>query len=184
MKESTAYLISYMLKKVTNSGVKVSGTDIATKTGTSSYDENTLKRLGLSNNVIQDAWTVTYSPDYSVAIWYGYDELTKKTYNTTNHAWSERTVIQKKIVNNIMEKNSRFIRPAGIVTSKVVVGSNPPALPNYTTPASKIQTHLFIKGTQPKRISTQYYFKEPEITEEIEQTKPEESNNSTDNLLP
>lgn len=184
MKDTTAYLISYMLKKVTNSGVKVSGTDIATKTGTSSYDENTLKRLGLSNNVIQDAWTVTYSPDYSVAIWYGYDELTKKTYNTTNHAWSERTVIQKKIVNNIMEKNSRFIRPAGIVTSKVVVGSNPPALPNYTTPASKIQTHLFIKGTQPKRISTQYYFKEPEITEEIEQTKPEESNNSTDNLLP
>ncbi|MBQ7789824.1 MAG: transglycosylase domain-containing protein [Bacilli bacterium] len=166
MKETTAYMISYMLKKATNSGVKVSGTDIATKTGTSSYDSNRLKSLGLSTNVIQDAWTVTFSPDYSVAIWYGYDELTKKTYNTSSHAWSERTKIQKKIVNNIMEKNSRFDRPSGIVTSKVVVGSNPPKLPNSTTPSSKIQTHLFIKGTQPTRVSSDYYYPEP-ITEEI-----------------
>ena len=166
MKETTAYMISYMLKKVTNSGVKVSGTDIATKTGTSSYDSNRLKSLGLSTNVIQDAWTVTFSPDYSVAIWYGYDELTKKTYNTSSHAWSERTKIQKKIVNNVMEKNSRFDRPSGIVTSKVVVGSNPPKLPNSTTPSSKIQTHLFIKGTQPTNISSDYYYSEP-ITEEI-----------------
>lgn len=166
MKETTAYMISYMLKKATNSGVKVSGTDIATKTGTSSYDSNRLKSLGLSTNVIQDAWTVTFSPDYSVAIWYGYDELTKKTYNTSSHAWSERTKIQKKIVNNVMEKNSRFDRPSGIVTSKVVVGSNPPKLPNSTTPSSKIQTHLFIKGTQPTRVSSDYYYSEP-ITEEI-----------------
>ena len=122
--------------------------------------------MGLSTNVIQDAWTVTFSPDYSVAIWYGYDELTKKTYNTSSHAWSERTKIQKKIVNNIMEKNSRFDRPSGIVTSKVVVGSNPPKLPNSTTPSSKIQTHLFIKGTQPTRVSSDYYYSEP-ITEEI-----------------
>lgn len=166
MKETTAYMISHMLKKVTNSKVKVSGTDIATKTGTSSYDEARLKSLGLSNKVIQDAWTVTYSPDYSVAIWYGYDELTKKTYNTSNHAWSERRVIQRKIVNNIMEKNSKFKKPAGIVTSKVVVGSNPPVLPNSTTPKSKIQTHLFIKGTQPTRVSSKYYY--PEVKPEIE----------------
>ena len=94
------YLISYILKKATNSGVRVSGTDISTKTGTSSYDSNRLKSLGLSTDVIQDAWTVTFSPDYSIAIWYGYDELTRKTYNTSSHAWSERTTIQKKIVNN------------------------------------------------------------------------------------
>ena len=175
MKDTTAYLISYILKKATNSGVKVSGTDIATKTGTSSYDENRLKSLGLSSNVIQDAWTVTYSPDYSVAIWYGYDELTKKTYNTSSHAWSERTKIQKKIVNNIMEKNSKFQRPSGIVSSKVVVGSNPAALPNSTTPSNKIQTHLFIKGTQPTRVSSDYYYKEVEeeiINEEIIEELP------------
>ena len=166
MKNTTAYLISYMLKKATNSGVKVKGTDIATKTGTSSYDEARLKSLKIKGDAIQDAWTVTFSPDYSVAIWYGYDQLTKKTYNTSSHAWSERTKIQKKIVNNVMEENSKFKRPAGIVSSKVVVGSNPPALPNSTTPSSKIQTHLFIKGTQPTKVSNKYYYVEPEPAEE------------------
>ena len=172
MKETTAYLISYILKKATNSGVRVSGTDISTKTGTSSYDSNRLKSLGLSSDVIQDAWTVTFSPDYSVAIWYGYDELTKKTYNTSSHAWSERTNIQKKIVNNVMEKNSKFNRPSGIVSSQVVVGSNPPALPNYTTPQNQIQTHLFIKGTQPTKVSSEYFF--PEVDESTEETIIEE----------
>ena len=175
MKNTTAYLISYMLKKATNSGVKVKGTDIATKTGTSSYDEARLKSLKIKGDAIQDAWTVTFSPDYSVAIWYGYDQLTKKTYNTSSHAWSERTKIQKKIVNNIMEKNSKFKRPAGIVSSKVVVGSNPPALPNSTTPANKIQTHLFIKGTQPTKVSNKYYYVEP---------KPEENEEIIEDLLP
>ena len=64
-----------------------------------------------------------------------------------------------------MEKNSKFNRPSGIVSSQVVVGSNPPALPNYTTPTNQIQTHLFIKGTQPTTISTEYFF--PEVEEEI-----------------
>ena len=156
MKETTAYMIAYMLKKVTNRGVKVKGTDISTKTGTSSYDSKILKKLGLSSNVIQDAWTVTFSPDYSVAIWYGYDKLTKKTYNTSNHAWSERVKIQKEIVNKVMEKNHKFKRPKGIVVSKVVVGTNPPRLPSGSTPSSKVQTHLFIKGTEPKkRVATQ-----------------------------
>ena len=169
MSDTTAYMIAYMLKKVTSSSVKVKGTDISTKTGTSSYDEAALKKLKLSRNVIQDAWTVTFSPDYSVAIWYGYDNLTKKTYNTTNHAWAERTKIQKEIVNNVMEKNSRFERPSGIVASKVVVGSNPPMLPNRTTPSSKIQTHLFKKGTQPTKVYPVYV--KPKVIEENEDVK-------------
>lgn len=152
MSDTTAYMISYMLKKVTSSSVKVKGTDLSTKTGTSSYDESALKRLKLSSNVIQDAWTVTFSPDYSVAIWYGYDNLTKKTYNTTNHAWAERVKIQKEIVNKIMEPNSRFKKPAGIISSRVVIGSNPPMLPNSSTPSSKIGTFLFKKGTQPTKV--------------------------------
>lgn len=165
MKDTTAYMIAYMLKKVTSSQIKVSGTEISTKTGTSSYDSKTLKSLKLSSNVIQDAWTVTFSKDYSIAIWYGYDTLTKKTYNTSSHAWSERTKIQKEIVTKIMEKNSKFTIPSGIVKSKVVVGTNPAKLPNSDTPSSKIQTHLFIKGTEP--------------TKKVSYTKKETNNSDT-----
>ncbi len=167
MKDTTAYMIAYMLKKVTSASVKVQGTDLATKTGTSSYDSALLKKLKLPSTVIQDAWTVTFSPDYTVAIWYGYDELTKKTYNTSSHAWSERTKIQKEIVNKVMEKNSKFKRPSGIVASKVVVGTNPPLLPNSSTPSSKIQTHLFIKGTQPTKVSTVYPTTETDLPNEL-----------------
>ena len=145
MKSSTAYMISYMLKKVTSSSVRVKGTDISTKTGTSSYDSKRLKKLHLSSKVIQDAWTVTFSPDYSVAIWYGYDKLTKKTYNTSSHAWSERVKIQREIVNKVMKKNSRFKRPSNVVAARVAVGSNPPLL------SSSGKTFLFVKGTQPTK---------------------------------
>ena len=55
-----------------------------------------------------------------------------------------------------MEKNSKFTMPSGLVASKVVVGSNPPMLPNSTTPSSKIQTHLFKKGTQPTKVYPVY----------------------------
>lgn len=145
MKDTTAYMISYMLKKVTSYSVKVKGTDLSTKTGTSSYDSKTLRRLGLNTNVIQDAWTVTFSPDYAVAIWYGYDKLTKKTYNTSSHAWSERVKIQREIVNKVMKKNSRFKRPSGIVAARVAVGTNPPML------SSSGPVYLFTKGHQPTR---------------------------------
>ena len=156
MKETTAYLISYILEKATNYRIKVKGTDIAAKTGTSSYDEDTLKKYGLSTSVIQDSWTVSYSPDYSIAIWYGYDELNKKYHNTTSHAMSERFKIQEKIVNKIMEKDSKFSKPSGIVASKVEVGSTPAKLPSTNTPSSKVQVHLFIKGTEPKTVSNSY----------------------------
>ena len=145
MKDTTAYMIATMLKKAVRAGVRIKGTDISAKTGTSSYDDKYLKKLGLSTRVVQDVWTVTFSPDYSVAIWYGYDKLTKKTYNTSSHAWSERVKIQREVVNKVMNKNSRFKRPSGIVAARVSVGSNPPLL------SSSGQVHLFVKGTQPTR---------------------------------
>ena len=116
MKPTTAYMIAYMLKKATTSAATVTGTDVSVKTGTSSYDEKLLKKMGLSTKVIQDAWTVTFSPDYSIAIWYGYDKLTKSTYNTSTHAWNERTKIQREVVKDILEKYSRYTRPAGLIT--------------------------------------------------------------------
>lgn len=116
MKATTAYMIATMLKKATKSGCKVKGTDVSSKTGTSSYDDNYLKKLHLSTKVVQDAWTVTFSLDYSIAIWYGYDKLTRKTYNTTSHAWSERAKIQREIVTKIFEKNSKYKKPKGLIT--------------------------------------------------------------------
>ena len=63
----------------------------------------------------------------------------------------ERKKIQAEINNKIHKKYSRFTRPSGLVYSRVVVGTNPPLLANTRTPSSRVQTHLFVKGTEPKR---------------------------------
>ena len=70
-----------------------------------------------------------------------------------------------------MERNSTFNIPSGIVKARVVVGTNPPKLPNSSTPSSKIQTHLFVKGTEPT--STVYYSPKTE-------TKPNDSEEITE----
>ena len=170
MKATTAYMISYILQGVTPPKVKVKGTQIATKTGTSTYDEARLRKLGLGREVIQDAWTVTFTKDYSVAIWLGYDKLTRSTYITNNRAREERKKIQAEINNKIHEKNTKFTRPSGLVFAQVVFGTNPPKLPSSSTPRSRIQTHLFIKGTQPtqrvKEVVVKETKKENEDSEE------------------
>ena len=115
MKEQTAYIIANILTGATTSRVRVSGTQVATKTGTTSYDTSYLKKFGLTSSVIPDAWTSSFTTDYAVAIWYGYvDGLTSETvknkyYLKNGHASSERLKIQAAICNNIYEKNTKFL---------------------------------------------------------------------------
>ena len=104
--ESTEFIVTV---KVSN--IDVGQTGIDSLTGTLQYDTSVLETINSSSVEKRDAWTVTYSPDYSVAIWYGYDKLTKKTYNTTSHAWSERAKMQKEVAKKIMKKGSRYKKP-------------------------------------------------------------------------
>ena len=102
MKEQTAYILSTVLTGVTTSRLKVKGTQVATKTGTSSYDTALLKTYGLTSSVIPDSWTSSYTTDYAMAIWYGYpegltkDNVKKKYYMTMGHASNERLKILEK----------------------------------------------------------------------------------------
>ncbi len=161
MSPQTAYLITNILFDVTPSTVKVSGTQIATKTGTSSYDSDLLESLGLTTSVIRDSWIATYSPDYTMTMWYGYDKIDQemvknKYYNLMSATTVQRNKIQGYLVNNIMEKNSKFKSPGGVVSSKVEFGTIPAQLPSDYTPSSLVKSYLFISGTEPTEISTRY----------------------------
>lgn len=162
MKSQTAYLISSVLVGATSSRVKVSGTQIATKTGTTSYDKDVLKKYGLSSSVIPDSWTSSYSPDYAVAIWYGYvdgltsEKVKNKEYMTMGHASNERTKIQAAICNKIYEKNSKFKNPGGITSAEVELETIPPQKPSANTPDSMKGTFLFVSGTEPSEVSNRY----------------------------
>ena len=162
MKPQTAYIITNILVGATNYRVGVSGTQIATKTGTTSYDDNLLDQFNLTGNVIPDSWTSSYTKDHAVAIWYGYtDGLTKETvrkkyYLTNSHASSERFKIQEAIVEKIYGKNTKFSSPGGISSSKVELETIPAQKPSEYTPSSLVGTHLFISGTEPSEVSTRF----------------------------
>ena len=80
MKETTAYMMTHMLKTVLTSGTgtnaAISGVYQAGKTGTSNYSNDDLAKLtkpyGGSSVVTPDELFVGYTRKYSMAVWTGY----------------------------------------------------------------------------------------------------------------
>ena len=162
MKPQTAYIISTILTSATTSRVHVSGTQVATKTGTTSYDTSELRKYGLTSSVIPDSWTSSYTTDYAMAIWYGYtdglskENVKKKWYLPNGHASVERLKIQGKLANKIYEKNARFKNPGGISSAKVELETIPAEKPSAYTPSKMIGTFLFVGNTTPSETSIRY----------------------------
>ena len=156
MKETTAYLITNILFNVTPGQAYVSGTQVATKTGTSSYDPQRLRDEGIYADIIQDSWVATYNPDYTISFWYGYDELDKDHYTTMGAASTQRNIIQGMLTRNILNTGSTFSTPKGITRAKVELETIPARLASEYTPSDIVETHLFISGTEPTEVSTRY----------------------------
>lgn len=156
MKETTAYLLTNILFNVTPGVAYVSGTQVATKTGTSSYDPQRLRDEGIYADIIQDSWVATYNPDYTISFWYGYDELDKDHYTTMGAASTQRNIIQGMLTRNILNTGSYFSTPKGITSAKVELETIPARLASDYTPADIVETHLFISGTEPTEVSTRY----------------------------
>ncbi|MEG1457228.1 MAG: transglycosylase domain-containing protein [Bacilli bacterium] len=158
MSKQTAYLLSYILRDVTPSSAKVYGSDISTKTGTSNYSAKALAGVGLSNRagVIQDSWIISFSPEYTISSWNGYDELTNKNYLTMNPADVQRRGIMGFLAQGIFSKNLKLTMPSGIVSSKVELETIPAMKPSEFTPGNLIETHLFILGSEPADVSQRF----------------------------
>ncbi len=161
MSEQTAYLITNILVTATTYRVKVSGTQVATKTGTTSYDTNLLNQYGLRSNVIPDAWTSSYTPDYAIAIWYGYDQLDDEHVNNgwyllNSETGTERLIIQAAIANEFYPTNSKFTNPGGITSSQVELETIPAQRPSDYTPSDLVGTFLFRSGTEPGEVSSRF----------------------------
>lgn len=160
MSEETAYMISMILKyAVTNGHIgagSVSGTDIAAKTGTSTVGSAIKKQLGIKGKIIGDSWEVAFSPDYAIATWYGYPQITKEYYLTSSEGGTARKKITKTLVKGIMKKNSRFKRPSGVTTAEIEIGTDPLELASEDTPEKLRSKEYFKKGTVPQSTSTRF----------------------------
>lgn len=135
MKETTAYLITDMLKSVVQSGTGTGaqiGRPAAGKTGTT--DEG------------KDIWFAGYTPDLVGVVWIGYDSPTKmpRSYGGTYPAkiWRE---VMRQAHRNITPRD--FAEPPGIVTA--TVDSKSGLLPGPNTPQEHLVTDIFAAGTVP-----------------------------------
>ena len=111
MKETTAYLMNKMLKNAVDAGTgtsaKFSGMSIAGKTGTTSQN--------------YDRYFVGYTPYYVAAVWTGYDENEKITYDGNPAITMWKKVMQKV---HAELPNKDFARPAsGLETVAVCADS-------------------------------------------------------------
>jgi len=162
MKDSTAYIMNNILESAVTAGFSggayVTGGHVAAKTGTSNFDDATMKKYKLPDSAVNDLWTVAYTPDYSIAVWYGYDELTTenvkdKAYNTSG---TPKDNLTKAVMKYIPKNTTGWKKPSSVVTSQVEVGTWPAQLPSENTPDSLIRTEYFVRGTEPSEVSNRF----------------------------
>lgn len=162
MSEETAYMITNMLVEGGSSAynvggrMRVSNSDIAAKGGTTNITTSIANQYGWPSYATPDHWNVTYSTDYCIALWYGYDKKEAGYYLTSNTGTSARKGMMEQIANKIYQPNKRFTRPDGVVEVTVEKGTIPLQLASEFTPGDLKMSALYKKGTEPTEVSTRF----------------------------
>lgn len=152
--EQTAFLMEDMMKEVTTGidstyphagtasariNEKTIGMPVAGKTGTTSQN--------------RDKWFVGYTPYYTAAVWYGYDnnikpiELVKQEQSQAMIIWA---AVMSKVHKNLEKKD--FVQPPGIVKKTICIYSGKIATPLCALDprGNATREEYFIKGTEPR----------------------------------
>ena len=157
MKDSTAYMITNMLKDTFTYGfandLRMGNLPHAAKTGSSNYTPEQKRAMGASeqDNIIPDSWFIGYSPAYTISVWTGYDNpyTAGSGLTLTEQAYSKW--IYGHLMNYAMKQTpvKDWEQPSSVVSSPIIVGSNPLALAGPNTPSDRVSTELFVKGALP-----------------------------------
>lgn len=159
MEESTAYMINNILIGVYG-GLSAKGTQTAGKTGTTNLDSDTRKQYGLPVGSVMDAWIVSYSPSYSISLWYGYDSLVGAAetghYLNSNTGGTARRRIMNGLAQKIHKPGQSFKIPKTITSAKIETETFPPQLCSEYTPSNMCSTEFFVNGTEPTDVSSRF----------------------------
>lgn len=159
MSEETAYMMTDLLKSSAQGGLGAQanlGSDIVygAKTGTSNFDEETIKKWGFGPNAVNDLWVNSVSPDYAISIWYGYKEI-DPDHVSTSYNIQHRKLFQA-VAKGIYKSGSNWTKPEGVSEVTIEKGSYPAQLPSEFTPDNYKITELFKKGTEPTEVSKRF----------------------------
>ena len=159
MKDSTAYLINNILESAVSGGgfdggSAVAGSHVAAKTGTTNFDEATMKARKLPADAVNDLWTIAYTSKYSVAVWYGYEKPTATSHNKNYGGYKEGLV--RAVMKYIPKDTKGWTRPSSVVEVPVENETWPAQLPSEYTPSNLRTSGLFVRGTQPTEVSPRF----------------------------
>lgn len=158
MSDSTAYLMNnvlqYAVEYAFNGGARVYGSTVAAKTGTSNLSDAECIAKGIPVGSVADLWTVAYTPEYSVALWYGYEKTTKEYY--LGSASAPKDEVMRAVIKTIPKTTKKWEMPSSVVAVTVEKETWPSKLPSEYTPDDMKVTEYFKKGTQPTEVSDRY----------------------------
>lgn len=114
MKDSTAYLVTDMLKESVNSGtckrLKGLNLEIASKTGTVASQNN-------QSNGNSDAWNVSYTPDNTICVWFGATKISALDVSVTGA--NGPTALTQNIYEKCNFKNKSFTKPNSVKSLEI-----------------------------------------------------------------
>ncbi|WHY84414.1 PBP1A family penicillin-binding protein [Neobacillus novalis] len=161
MKDSTAFMVSDMLKSVlvspgTGTKAKVPGLPIAGKTGTTNYTAEDMEKYNIKSSSVPDAWFAGYTTNYTAAVWTGYKDM--KTPISTVEGRSIAQLLFKNVMSYVSKDidTPDFTMPNSVEKVRIEKGSMPPVLAGEFTPASEVITEYAVKGHSPKKVSEKY----------------------------
>ena len=106
IKESTAYIMTSMLRNGVNglaSFARISGADMAVKTGTTTFGEGEAQKYGFDiDNYSKDSWTVGYTSNYTMAVWQGFDAIDGPTKFMTQDDTQKTQALYRINMQNIV----------------------------------------------------------------------------------
>ena len=158
MSPETAYMVTDMLidtgKNALGNYSNVNGTIFGAKTGTTNFDKKTLAARRLPSNAVNDLWVAGISPDYTIALWYGYERNSSDYYNKFGSSQNSR--LFNAVAKNFFKSGSNFEKPSSIVEVTVERNCGTPLLPGPNTPAGAMTTEIFKEGSKPTEASARF----------------------------
>ena len=157
MSKDTAYMVTDMLVDTGKNALgrynNINGKQFAAKTGTTNFDKETKRIRRLPDNAVNDLWVAGYNPEYSIAVWYGYDKISDG-YNRFGSSQNSR--LFQAVAKNFFTSNEKFNKPDTVVEVAVEKNCGEPLLPSSNTPSSEITTELFKSSAKPSEVSNRF----------------------------
>ncbi|MDK6804352.1 PBP1A family penicillin-binding protein [Aerococcus sp. UMB7834] len=148
MRESTAYILTDMMKSVFTEGLSApyhnGGIIEAGKSGTTNYTDDQIARFSIPSGAAPDRWMSGFTTNYSISIWMGYDNPNSPNGYITESAGHAVDYLYRQMMDYVSNgaHNEDWQKPDTVHEANLVALSNPVRLATASTPYSQTTRDL------------------------------------------